>query len=587
MNIQNINFLPINCVNNNKNSYIKMNNISKPDSVQFGKISPKQKMSIYAVKLLKECNLQENQSLYIKADSKYLLFIDILEQEAYKKGAGLIHSEIVEPEIEALKKKYNITQKADYRNEREQEFKDRNAIFLTFDEQNNLYSQCGLSEKEILSEIMNFAPVIPKNIQKKFKLNPEEIFIKALDIREGQPVSIVAEREQLPFVVQLVDYLYSKNNTKLVDVTLSDKLILNKYKYAKDDILEDILNSEVTKYKERFEKDIAYLQLDGEDPNLYEGIDSDRIVKYSKARSAKTSRYHSLMAQHCPWLVYYMPSMKLAQEVYPEFKDDPMRALAKAYEDATSMNRCGELDVHIKTLENRAQIMNNLLQKGYNTLHYVSVDPKTEQPDGKTDFRVTLSQNSRFQAATMRFEKYNHTSIVNIPSEEIFTSPLNNTAEGKISATMPLVLNGKIIDGIVFEFHNGQIVDIKADTNEDMLKKHIQAYKNADRLGEVALVAGSPIAKSGRLFKNTLLDENAACHLALGDSYPDTIEGADNIEDYDEQQEFLKAEHINTSDTHNDFMVGGKNVYIYAENPKTGHAINVIKDDKFMLGIEN
>ena len=176
-----------------------------------------------------------------------------------------------------------------------------------------------------------------------------------------------------------------------------------------------------------------------------------------------------------------------------------------------------------------------------------------------------------------------HTEIKNIPTEEVFTSPQADTAEGVISATMPLSLNGKIVEGIRFKFEKGKMVDIKADKNEEMLKKHIAANDNADRLGEVALVAGSPIAETGRLFNSTLLDENASCHLAFGNSYSMCIKGADEFKEYKDMKKFLKDLKINSSPTHNDFMVGGKNVNISAINEKTGDTIDVIKDDKFLL----
>ena len=128
-----------------------------------------------------------------------------------------------------------------------------------------------------------------------------------------------------------------------------------------------------------------------------------------------------------------------------------------------------------------------------------------------------------------------------------------------------------------------KITDIHADTNEDFLRQHIFSNENADRLGEVALVAGSPIAKTGRLFYSTLEDENAACHLAVGLAYPGSIEGADKFENYDELQQYLSDLKINQSTVHTDFMVGGKNVTIYAENEETGDVVKIIENDEFLL----
>ena len=144
-------------------------------------------------------------------------------------------------------------------------------------------------------------------------------------------------------------------------------------------------------------------------------------------------------------------------------------------------------------------------------------------------------------------------------------------------------MSGKIVEGIKLTFKNGQVVDIHADKNEDVLKNFIKNNENADRLGELALVANSPIAQTGRIFNSTLLDENASCHFALGNAYPDTVVGADRIDDYKEQKAYLEKNKINISPVHADFMVGGKNVYITAINDETGDSIAVLKNDKFLL----
>lgn len=581
MNIKNLTNIPVTQINPKKQNFLlRTNTTMKADSVSFtGSITPSDKMSVYAINLLEQKGLQENQPVYIEADSKYLPFMNILATEAYKKGSGLVHIEAKEPELEKLKEKYNITEDFDYKKEERNEFK--NALKLSFDTTNDPYKKAGLKDYEIKSELEKIYPPIPKNVRNEFKINPEEIFKTALDVHEGEPVLIYGEREHLPYIVDMVDYLYSKNNTKLVDVIFTNEADKSFLKYAKDDLLTQVPQSRINADKEYYEKDTARLFLDGEDPHFLEDIDSSRIVKKMKAQSSARKKYRNLQATYNPWLVYYAPTTKSCKDVYPEISN-PIDAISQAYKDANKINRMGGLKEHADTLLARSEKMNDLMSKGYRTLHYVSVNPETKEPDGKTNFRITMSPKSRFKAARENMSKTGHTPIVNIPTEETFTAPLANSAEGQIVATMPLSLNGKIVDGIILSFKNGKVIDIKASKNEDMLKEHIKSHKNADKLGEVALVANSPIAKTGRLFNSTLLDENATCHLALGNAYPDCVEGASEITNYEKQEKYMEDTGINSSTTHNDFMVGGPNVYIYAENEK-GNSIPVIKDDKFLI----
>ena len=543
---------------------------------------PKDKMINYAKSILETNNLQAGQKLYITGLSTFLPFLDILVEEAYKMDSGLISFKVIEPEIEALKEKYGITEEFDFIKKEREDYKDANAIFLNFDKTNNPFIKAGLSDDEIKTEINTAFVQVPQEIRDLFKINPEEVLKYALDIHKGQPLFIYGEREHLPYITEMVEWLYANNDTKLVNVKINNNSQLNLYKYGNDNLIEQVPNTCIDAEKEYYEKDVASLYFDGEDPNFYSEADTDRVVRNNKARRSAIKEYRSLTSTNVPWLIYYAPTTKSCKEAYKEYDDGEFGSLIQAYKEANEINRIGHLEEHLSNLDYRARKMNELVQNGFRTMHYLSVD-EFGNPDGKTDFTVKLSPDSIFNCARMDMPKYNHRPIVNIPTEEVFSAPLANSAEGILSATKPLSLNGKTVENLQFQFKNGAIIDIKATKNEDMLKAHINAYKNADRLGEIALVAGSPIEKTGRIFNSVLLDENASCHFAIGDSYPDTIKGADEIQDYKEQKEFLNSKNINTSDTHNDFMVGGKNIIITAINNDTGEILEVIKNDKFLL----
>ena len=559
----------------------------KCDTVTFrGKnknMTAEEKMNSYAIRILDKNNLKKGQKIYITSDSNYLPFVDVLTKEAYKKGSGLIVQKIVEPEIEALKKKYNIKEEFDYKKTELNEFKKDGALFLNFDKNNDPFKESKLTKDEIKSEQQKITTTIPENVRKEFKINPKEVLKDAMDIHKGQPVFLYGEREHLPYIVELADWLFSKNETKLVDVHITSNSGLNMLKYADDSVVESVPNSCVNREKEFYEKDVASLYLEGADPKFYDGVDTDRILKNSNARREAIKEYRSLTSSNVPWLVYYAPTTKSCAEAYSEYNKHPLDAITQAYKDANKINRVGKLDEHINSLSYRAEKLNDLIDKGYRTFHYVSLDEKTQKPDGKTDFRVKVSEKSVFHSARSKMDKYGHNPIVNIPTEEVFSAPLASSAEGKLSATKPFSINGKQIDDAQFVFKNGRIVEANSSTNADLLKSYIKTNKNADRLGEIALVAGSPIEKTGRVFNSVLLDENASCHFAIGNAYPDTVKGAAEIEGYKAQEKYLEESDINVSSIHNDFMVGGKNVVITAINDETGDKVEVIKEDKFLL----
>lgn len=559
------------------------NGVSSLANVSFSglvKISPNTKMRMYAEQLL--TNLKENQKVFITADSKYLPFMNILSETAYKKGSGKVQYQILEPELEALKKKYNITEDFDYKKTQKETLKGANALFFNFSTKNNPYKLSGLTSTEEAKEVEKVQSKIPQRIYGKFKINPQEIFKDALDLKDGQSVCIIAEREHLPFVTKLVDYLYSKNKTKLVNVSLSGDENVSMLKYAKDSVLEEFPTIEKLANEEFTKRDTAYLEINAGFQNAMKGVPTERITKWSKTRSAALAETRNIRFNETPWLIYYIPTTKTCLSAYPEIKD-PLKAIETAYIEANKINRTGAFGEHRKNLIDRTNKMNDLVKKGFRTFHYESFDPKTGKPDGKTNFDVTLSPKSMFTGPLLEYKKNNHLTIPNIPTEESFSAPLANSANGKIAVTKPLLINEKLVDGITLEFKDGKVVKVSADKNEDVLKEFISAHKNADRLGEVALVADSPIAKTGRFFNTTLVDENATCHLALGKAYSSCIEGASDIADYKECQKFLKQEHINISPVHKDFMVGGNNVKITAINPTTGKTKTLIENDKFMV----
>jgi len=544
-----------------------------------------ERMTDYALELLQIHNFKQGQPLYITGDAYYLPFMETLSKEAYKKGSGHVYIDVVEPQIEKLKEKFNKKEQFEYQKQRIKEFKDAGALFVEFNDVNDPYKKAKVFKKEVLAEIKKTTTPIPQKVRGLFNFNPKEVLVDALDMKKGQPVVIFGEREHIPFIKRLLNFLYLKNKTDLVDINLTDKNNKNELMYGSDELFKAVPKHKIQQVKEYYDKDVAWLNLYGRDPSMYEDVPNEKLARYSKVNNSndELNKYCAKLQAEVPWLVYNMPTVLSTVASYPELADDKIQLISKAYEDASKINRTGHLKEHIETLDYRAEKMNELIEKGYKMFHYLSVDNVTKLPDGKTDFEITVSPKSRFKSARIEMPKYGHTTICNIPSEEVFTAPQADTANGVLSATMPLSLNGKIIEGIKLTFKDGKVVDVKADKNEEVLKNFIKNNKNANRLGELAIVAGSYIAQTGRVFNSTLLDENAACHFALGNAYPDTIVDADSIDDYNAQKSYLEHNKINVSPVHVDFMIGGKNVYVTAINKETGEEIAILKEDKFLL----
>lgn len=579
--------------NNNNNmtplysSEFRMNTL-KADSVTFmgrPRLTSEQKMTRYARQFLKEIGLKPNKPLCITAESKYVPFLRILTEEAYKKDSGNVIVKVVEPELEALEKKYKITESFESSKQAKQELVNEGAIFVKFAAKNCPYKKAGLSKLAIMSQVKRITPQIPEQVSQIMELDPVEIFKTVMDLREGQTVIINGKREHLPRIVKLVEYLYSQNKSRIVKVNLTEKPEFDRnipfYNHAKDDLIGQVKPSTISYAKEILDNCIARLSLAGGNPKQYSGVDTKKMTQHAKAASKATEVYSSLMTTNTPWLIYYLPTTESAVFSYPEYGAKKLQALAHALKDAKEINRVGKLEEHIKNLVHMSEKVNELLDKGYRTIRFVSVDSAIQRPDGKTNLAVGLSPKSFFTASKMTTPS-GQTFIANIPTEEVFSSPQANLTTGKVSSTMPLVLNGNIVEGIEMTFAEGKAININASQNLEMLQNHIKAHENADMLGEVALVAGSPIAMLKRIFFSTLLDENAACHIALGKPYAKTIKGALEIQDFAERQKYLKDNHINYSTTHNDFMIGGPNVQVFAENAE-GDKILLIKDDKFQL----
>jgi aminopeptidase len=221
---------------------------------------------------------------------------------------------------------------------------------------------------------------------------------------------------------------------------------------------------------------------------------------------------------------------------------------------------------HVETLHERSAA---LQAAGLTALHF---------SDGAgTDLRVGLLRDARWLSAGLT-TNWGRETVVNMPSEEVFTTPDNRVAEGTVVATRPFqLLGGATIEGARLRFEGGRVVEAEADRNADALRAHLATDEGASRLGEVALVDGSsPVGRSGRVFNDVLLDENATCHIALGSAYAFTVP------DLPEDPEARAALGFNTSGIHQDLMIGGPQVAVDGIDDD-GNTVPILRDDVWVL----
>jgi aminopeptidase len=363
-----------------------------------------------------------------------------------------------------------------------------------------------------------------------------------LNLRKGQKLSIRAIIEDAPFIRKVTESAY-KAGAKFVDVLWADERLSRiRFEHADPESLTEVPNWLFTRYEEHYQNGEAELAVYSTDPDLLAGIDPELIAKERTARMKKFEplRKYENVAN---WCVVATASPAWARKVFPGLSTE--EAQSKLWEAIFNSCRIDLPDPvqawrdHTDKLE---KCKNYLSAKHYTALHYKAPG---------TDLTVGLPEKHIWQGAEASF-KNGITCTVNIPTEEVFTLPHKDKVDGVVTATRPLNLMGAMIEDFSVTFENGRAVKVTAKKGEEDFRKLIETDENACRLGEAALVANSsPISQRGHLFYNTLFDENASCHLAVGNAYRDTIQGGEDMTD----EEFQSCGG-NKSLIHTDFMIG-------------------------------
>ena len=363
-----------------------------------------------------------------------------------------------------------------------------------------------------------------------------------LNLRKGQILSIRAIIDDAPFIRKVTESAY-KAGARYVDVLWSDEKISRlRFELADPESLTAIPNWIFSRYEEHYQNGEPELALISTDPDLFAGIDPELIAKERTARAKKFDplRKYENMSN---WCVVATASPAWARKVFPGVSTEEAQSkLWEAIFNSCRIDLPDPVQAWRDHTNNLIKYRNYLSSKHYTELHYKGPG---------TDLTVGLPEKHTWMGAEESF-KNGITCTVNIPTEEVFTLPHKDKVNGTVTATKPLNLLGVLIEDFSLTFENGPAVKITAKRGEDDFRKLIETDENACRLGEAALVPNSsPISQRGHLFYNTLFDENASCHLAVGSAFRDTIQGGPEMTD-DEFQ----AQGGNKSLIHVDFMIG-------------------------------
>lgn len=379
---------------------------------------------------------------------------------------------------------------------------------------------------------------------------------KGLNVQKKQDVIVRAGLDQVEFVEEVVRLCYKRGARKVTVEWQHQALEKLDYKYCTEKTLSDIPEWERKKFDYLAETLPAILYIESEDPNGLAGIDQQKVAKVRQNRYPVVHAYRDKIENKYQWCIAGVPGKAWAKKVFPELK--VKEAEKKLWESILFTSRADKGDPvqaweqHNKDLRARCDYLNSLKIK---RLNYKS--------ENGTDLSVGLIDGSRFAAGeelTLSGVPFNP----NIPSEEVFTSPMAGDAEGVVVASRPLSFRGEIIDKFSMRFEGGKVVEVHAEKNEELLKTMVGMDENSCKLGECALVPyDSPIRNSGVTFFNTLYDENACCHLALGEGFPECIVGFENM-----TLEEVRKKGINESIIHVDFMIGTEDLSIDAETEK-------------------
>ena len=385
---------------------------------------------------------------------------------------------------------------------------------------------------------------VQRTHEQKLDLLAEVAVRVGLGLKAGQELLMTASLDALPLARRITEQAYRAGASLVTTLYTDDEAALMRYRFAPDASFDHAAKWLYDGMGAAFKSGAARLAITGGNPSLLSKEDPDKVGRANRAVSQAYRPALELITRHeINWTIVASATPAWAASMFPD--DAPEAALAKLWEAIFYTTRINGDDpvsawkTHDATLQKRATMLN---EKRYSALKYTS--PGTDFLLGLADDHLWLGGGTHAGNGLY--------CIPNMPTEEVFTTPHKDRADGTVTATKPLSHQGTMIEGIQVRFEKGRIVEARATRGQEVLQKLIDTDDGARRLGEVALVPhSSPIAASGMLFLNTLFDENAASHIALGQAYTSCLRDGDKL-----TPEQLASKGANDSLIHVDWMIG-------------------------------
>ncbi|HHT7739170.1 aminopeptidase [Streptococcus suis] len=390
-------------------------------------------------------------------------------------------------------------------------------------------------------------PNFKENLAKYAKL----LVSTGINVQPGHTVQLTIGVEQADLARLIVKEAYAHGAKEVLVNWLDDVIARERLVNVDVELLEQVHPQRITEMNYLLERKASRLVVLSEDPGAYDGVDPEKLSRNARALSqALNPMRQASQANKISWTLGAASGLEWAKKVFPNAASDE-EAVDLLWDQIFKTCRIYEEDPikaweeHEARLVAKAKVLND---EQFVKLHYTAPG---------TDLVLGMPKNHLWEAAGSVNAQGEH-FIANMPTEEVFTAPDYRVADGYVTSTKPLSYNGNIIEGIKVTFKDGEIVDVTAEKGDEVMKKLVFDNAGARGLGEVALVPDkSPISQSGVTFFNTLFDENASNHLAIGQAYAFSIEGGTEM-----SQEELKEAGLNRSDVHVDFMIGSNKMNI-------------------------
>ncbi len=395
-----------------------------------------------------------------------------------------------------------------------------------------------------------FNMVLP-NFQENLQKYAELIVSTGVNVSKGHTVVLQIDVEQAPLARLITKEAYKLGATEVIVKWLDDEINREVFLGTPEERLVDIPQYKIDESIDQIKKGASRISVRSADPDALAGVDTDKVAAYQSAvGKALSEQRTATQSNKVSWSVVAAAGAKWAAKVFPDLatSEEQVDALWDQIFKTTRIYENNPVEAwvnHDQLLEAKA---NELNKEQFDALHYTAPG---------TDLTIGLPKNHRWEGAgsfNIRGEKF----MANMPTEEVFTAPDANRADGVVRSTKPLSYAGTTILDMTFTFKDGKVVDVTAKQGEEVLKKLIATDDGSARLGEVALVPDpSPISQSGIVFYNTLFDENASNHLALGSAYAFSLEGGTEMTEAE-----LIAAGLNRSNVHVDFMIGSNEMNV-------------------------